>query len=103
MPTLDLNAPDATPLQVARGLAAAGDVIRDSGMEPEFVEAGRLVVAEHLAGRLQLPADSWHWRAARVFDEAQQAALGACFGDQAPPAGSELLIVKSKGPASYLD
>ncbi len=103
MPTLDLNAPDATPLQVARGLSAAGDVIRDSGMAPEFVEAGRLLVAEHRAGRHQLPADSWHWRAARVFEEAQLAALRACFGDEAPPPGSELLIVKSKGPASYLD
>lgn len=103
MPTLDLNAPAATAQQVLRGLADAGDVIRSSGMLPDFVQAGHLLVAEHHAGKRTLAADSWHWRAARIFDEAQLAAMHACFGNQVPPPGSGLLIVQSKGHASLLD
>ena len=103
MPTLDLNAPGATPIQIVRGLAAAGDVIRSSGLSPEFVQAGHLCVVECRAGKRRLGDDSWHWRAAAVFEAAQDAALRACFGDRAAPAGSALMIVDSKGPATFLD
>ncbi len=102
MSTLDLKAPGASPSQLARGLAAAGDVIRASGMSAEFVQAGHLLVLEQRAGKRELPADTWHWRAAEIFDQAQSAALRACFGDATPPQGSELLLVKGKGPASFL-
>jgi hypothetical protein len=103
MPTLDLHAPGATELQVIQALAAAGDVIRRSGMSPEFVAAGRRIVDEHRAGRYRLAEDAWHWRAAEIFDEAQKAALDACFRDGPVPAGGALLIVDSKRPASFLD
>lgn len=102
MATLDLIAPDASPADIARGLAAAGDVIRASGMSLEFVHAGRTLAQEHRAGRHELPPTSWHWRADEVFVEAQEAALLACFGTRPRASGSELLVVKSKGPA-FLD
>ena len=103
MPTLDLHAPGATEEQIIAGLAAAGDVIRLSGMSPDFIAAGCHLVAEHLAGRHRLPDDAWHWRAATIFKEARSAALQACFQGRPAPPGSELLIVESKGPASFLD
>lgn len=103
MPTLDLLAEGATQEAIIRGLTAAGDVIRRSGMSTDFVQAGRLAVEEHHAGRVRLPQGSWHWIALRVFEEAQRAALDACFAGCAPSAGSRLLIVESKGPASFLD
>lgn len=103
MSTLDLIAPGATPANLSRGLTAAGDVIRTSGMLPEIVDAGRHLVCEHRAGRFALPAESWHWRAAQVFEDAQQATLQACFSLGAIAEGSELLIVKCHGPASLLD
>ncbi len=103
MPTLDLKAPGASPSEISSGLAAAGDVTRVSGMAAEFVHAGWLLVLEHRAGRHVLDASSWHWRAAEVFEAAQAAALGACFGDRQPPVGSQLLMVKGVGPASFLD
>ncbi len=103
MATLDLMAPGAGPAEIAQGLAAAGDVIRASGMGLEFIHAGRLLAEEHRAGRHALPSTSWHWRANAVFLEAQEAALRACFGTGEPPSGAELLIVTSKGPASFLD
>lgn len=103
MSTLDLLAPGANAADIARGLVAAGDVIRASGMSPEIVRAGRHVVVEHYAGRLELPDQSWHWRAADIFEHAERAALAACFGSKLPPPGSQLLIVKSAGQASLLD
>lgn len=104
MPTLDLKAPGATPLQVARGLAAAGDVLRESGMAPEFVQAGCRQVEAHRGGRQHLPPDAWHWRAAEIFERAQRAAIRACYGvNPDAPADSELMIVQSKGPASFTD
>lgn len=42
-------------------------------------------------------------QAARIFEDAKQAALQACFSPDSIAEGSELLIVKSRGPASLLD
>ena len=97
MATLNLNAPDASFDDVSRGLVAAGDVLRASGMPVEHVEAGRAVVMAHHAGRHSISDESWHWRAAKVFADAEEAALTACYGARARVEGSRLLIVRNDG------
>ena len=93
MATLNLNAPGASHEDVSRGLVAAGDVLRASGLSVEFVQAARATVAAHHAGTRLLSESSWHWRADRVFVDAQEAALAACYGTRARGDGCELLIV----------
>ncbi len=103
MATLNLNAPGASHDELSRGLIAAADVLRSSGLAVEFVEAGRASVAAHHAGTHRLHEISWHWRAAQVFADAQEAALAACYGTNARAAGCELLIVTSHVRDSFLD
>jgi hypothetical protein len=100
--TLDLIAPGASPSDVMRGLAAAGDIVRTSGLSPEVLRAAKFAVEQQGADRLALPDGSWHFRAAALFDEAQAAAMAACFGGRPPSEGSHLAIVDSKGPSSFL-
>ena len=97
MATLNLNAPDASVEEVSRGLVAAGNVLRASGFTAEFVEAGRATVLAHHAGRHELGENSWHWRAAQVFADAEEAALSACYGTRERAHGSALVIVKGGG------
>lgn len=97
MATLNLTAPDASFADVSRGLVAAGDVLRASGLSAEFVEAGRVTVMAHHAGRQALADGSWHWRAAMVFAEAEEAAFTACYGARARVEGCRLLIVRNDG------
>ncbi len=97
MATLNLNAPDASFEDVSRGLVAAGDVLRASGFSAEVVEAGRVTVLAHHAGEHALGDDSWHWRAAKVFADAQEAALTACYGTRVRAEGCQLQIVRN-GP-----
>ena len=97
MATLKLNAPDASFEDVSRGLVAAGDVLRAAGLSAEFVEAGHRTVLAHHAGEHQLSEGSWHWRAAQVFAQAQEAALTACYGTRTCAEGSHLRIVRNDG------
>ena len=97
MATLNLNAPDASVEEVSRGLVAAGDVLRASGLSAEFVEAGRSTVLAHHSGRHELGEGSWHWRAAKVFVDAQEAALAACYGARKRASGSALSIIRGDG------
>ncbi len=97
MATLNLHAPDASVEEVSRGLVAAGDVLRASGFSAEFVEAGRATVLAHHAGRHELSEGSWHWRAAQVFVDAEEAALSACYGTRERAHGSALVIIKVDG------
>lgn len=101
MATLDLIAPGASASDILRGLAAAGDVVRASGLSPEVLRAAKSALERRSAGRLALAQTSWHFRAAAVFDEAQAAALAACFGQARPSEGSRLVIVDSKRPSRF--
>ena len=103
MATLNLNAPGASPEDVSRGLIAAGNVLRASGLTVEFIEAGRASVAAHHAGTQRLHEISWHWRAAQVFADAQEAALAACYGANARGVGCALVIVVTQASESLLD
>jgi len=96
MAALALNAPDASDEEVSRGLIAAGDVLRASGLPSEFVAAGRSTILAHREGRHAIEEGSWHWRASEVFELAQEAALVACYGTRTRADGSGLRIVRNE-------
>lgn len=85
MATVDLLFPGASPEALIAGLAAAGDVIRESGFSLEHLEAARRFTHEGL------PGDDWRVRAAEVVRRAEIAAFNAC-STQPPPTEAKLVF-----------
>lgn len=67
-----------------RGLAAAGDVIRESGFALEHLEIAQRVTAP-------LDPSDWRARAAEIVRRAEGAAFAACSPEPAPP-GARLIF-----------
>lgn len=78
MATVDLHFPGAPPDALIAGLAAAGDVIRNSGFSLEHLQ-----VAQSLPSGLA--QGDWRLRAAEVVRAAERAAFAACSDRPAPP------------------
>lgn len=87
MAKLDLSFPGASPEQLNRGLAAAGDVVRASGFS--LIE---LYTAHAAAVEGRLSPTSWQTAAEDIFRLAEIGAFAACSDQPAPP-GAVLRII----------
>jgi hypothetical protein len=92
MATVDLIYPGASPEQLIRGLAAAGDILRNCRYSIE-----QLKVVWDLRDTLRRgePAD-WRFDALLVCEEVQAAAFAACADGSAPP--DAMLVIKVGAP-----